>query len=97
MAVYDSIADQYQKTLALPFRLHIEAYTYFNLLGDIAGKSILDLACGEGFYTRKLKLRGAARVVGVDISEKMLSLARLSETRQPLGIEYILCDARELG
>ena len=97
MAVYDSIAEPYKKALERPYRLHVMNYTYFNLLGDIAGKSILDLACGEGLYTRKLKLKGAARVVGVDISEKMLSLAKLEETRQPLGIEYILCDVRELG
>nr|VFJ46785.1 MAG: Methyltransferase domain-containing protein [Candidatus Kentron sp. FM]VFJ47769.1 MAG: Methyltransferase domain-containing protein [Candidatus Kentron sp. FM]VFK07952.1 MAG: Methyltransferase domain-containing protein [Candidatus Kentron sp. FM] len=96
-ATYNSIAQQYKSTLELPFRQYAEEYTYFDVLGDLSGKSILDLACGEGHYTRKFKHKGAAHVVGVDISEKMIELARQEEKRKPLGIEYIVCDARELG
>ncbi|MBX9255813.1 class I SAM-dependent methyltransferase [Desmonostoc muscorum CCALA 125] len=96
-AYYDSIAEQYKKSKQLPFRLHIEAYTYFNLLGDLVGKSLLDLACGEGFYTRQFKLQGAAKVIGVEISEKMIALAREEEAREPQDIEYILGDVLELG
>lgn len=97
MTYYDFIAQEYKKSKHLPFRLHIEAYTYFHLLGNLVGKSILDLACGEGFYTRQFKLLGAARVIGVEISEKMIELARLEETRQPQDIEYIPGDVLELG
>lgn len=86
-ADYDTIAQQYKKSKELPFRLHIEAYTFFNLLGDLGGKSLLDLACGEGFYTRQFKQKGAARVVGVDNSEKMIELARQQEASEPLSIE----------
>ena len=96
-AYYDAIAEQYKKSKQLPFRLHIEAYTYFHLLGNLAGKSILDLACGEGFYTRKFKQKGAVRVVGVDISAQMIELARQEEIRAPLEIEYIVHDVLELG
>ena len=96
-AYYDTIAEQYKQSKELPFRLHIETYTYFHLLGELADKSILDLGCGEGFYTRKFRRKGAARVVGVDISEKMIELARLQEARVPLGIEYIVRDVIELG
>jgi hypothetical protein len=45
-AVYDSIAQQYQKTLKQPSRQYVEAHTYFHVLGDLSNKSILDLACG---------------------------------------------------
>ncbi|MCG8365034.1 MAG: class I SAM-dependent methyltransferase [Pseudanabaenales cyanobacterium] len=96
-AYYDSIDEQYKQSKELPFRLHIEAYTYFDLLGDLAEKSLLDLACGEGFYTRKFRQRGAARVLGVDISAKMIELARQQEAKAPLGIEYIVCDVLDLG
>jgi ubiquinone/menaquinone biosynthesis C-methylase UbiE len=96
-AHYDSIAQKYKKFKESPFCLHVETYTYLNFIGDISGKSILDLACGEGFYTRKLKQKGAARIVGVDISEKMIELARLSEEKEPLGIEYIVSDAQQIG
>ncbi|WP_315788497.1 class I SAM-dependent methyltransferase [Fischerella sp. JS2] len=96
-AHYDTIAQQYKKSKEFPFRLHIEAYTYFNLLGDLTGKSLLDLACKEGFYTRQFKQKGAARVVGVEISEKMIELATQQEAREPQDIEYILGDVLELG
>jgi toxoflavin synthase len=94
---YDSISQGYKKSKQLPFRLHIEAYTYFNMLGELEEKSLLDLGCGEGFYTRQFKHQGAARVVGVDISEKMIELAKQEEAREPQDIEYILGNAAELG
>jgi hypothetical protein len=47
---YDTIAEPYQKVYELPQNQHIDAYTYFRSLGELTGKSILDLACGEGFY-----------------------------------------------
>lgn len=97
VAEYDNISTPYKQSKELPFRLYVETYTYFNILGDVAEKAILDLACGEGLYTRKLKQKGAAQVVGVDISEKMLELAREQETQHPEGVEYILGDACNLG
>lgn len=94
---YDNISQEYKKSKELPVRQHIEKFTYFNMLGDLTGKSILDLACGEGFYTRKFKQKGASLVVGVDISEKMVELARQEEAKQQLDIEYIVGDVLELG
>ena len=41
-AYYDDIAKQYQKSKALPFREYVEWYSYRKLLGNIAGKSVLD-------------------------------------------------------
>nr|VFK64547.1 MAG: Ubiquinone/menaquinone biosynthesis C-methylase UbiE [Candidatus Kentron sp. UNK]VFK71135.1 MAG: Ubiquinone/menaquinone biosynthesis C-methylase UbiE [Candidatus Kentron sp. UNK] len=97
MAAYDSIAEQYGKFIQRPHSIYMNAYTLFRLIGDVTDKSILDLACGDGFYTRALKQRGAAYVLGVDISEKMIALARQEEKREPLGIEYVICDVLELG
>jgi ubiquinone/menaquinone biosynthesis C-methylase UbiE len=65
------------------------------VLGDVANKSILDLACGTGNFTRRF--RSASKVVGVDISEKMIEIARQEEAREPLGIEYLVGDVLELG
>jgi toxoflavin synthase len=68
-----------------------------NLIGDVDGKRVLDVACGEGHFTRLLRKAGAAEVVGIDISERMIELAREQETRQPLGIEYRVEDARAVA
>jgi toxoflavin synthase len=95
--VYDFIAEQYKKFNSLPFALYVETHTYLNIIGDVTGKSILDLACGEGIYTRLLKQNGAARLVGVDISKEMIKLARLEEEKEPLEIEYIIADVMEIG
>ncbi len=55
----------------------------------MVGKSILDLACGEGLYRRKMKHKGDVRIVGVDISPRMIELARRKEVTEPLGFD---CD-----
>ena len=96
-AYYDTIAQQYQQVHESPRNLYINAYTYLNLLGELTGKSILDLGCGEGFYARQFSHAGATRVVGVDISPQMLELAKQKEARNSLGIEYLVADVRELG
>jgi 2-polyprenyl-3-methyl-5-hydroxy-6-metoxy-1,4-benzoquinol methylase len=88
-AYYNTIAQEHKQSKELPYRLYIEEYTYFNLLGDLAGKSILDLGCGEGFYTRKFRQKGAIWVVGIDISKKLIEMARQEEARQSLGIECL--------
>lgn len=93
---YDKIANRYKNSKTLPFREYIELYSYFRILGDISEKSILDLACGEGFYTRRIKAGGATKAVGVDISEKMISLARQQEATEPLGIDYMIGDVMEI-
>ena len=89
---YNQISIEYQLSKLQPWRKHVEAYTFFTLLGDVSNRSVLDLACGDGFYTRQLKLRGAAKVVGVDVSEKMIELAEKAEEKNPLGIDYIVQD-----
>ena len=96
-AYYDDIAKQYQKSKTLPFREFVEWYSYRKLLGNIAGKSVLDLACGEGFYTRRIKENGAGRVIGVDLSARMIELARKQEAANPLKIDYIVGDVLKLG
>ena len=93
---YDAIAQEYKASKMLPWRLHVEAATFFNLIGDPTGLHMLDLACGEGFYTRQFKIRGAARVVGVDISAAMIRLAREEEEQQPMGLDYHVRDVLSL-
>ncbi len=93
---YDRIAPDDQESKLLPFRLHVEEYTTFRILPDLAGRSVVDLACGDGIYTRKLMRRGATRVVGVDISAEMIALARRAEGAVPIGVEYVLADVAKV-
>jgi ubiquinone/menaquinone biosynthesis C-methylase UbiE len=93
---YDPIAEQYKLSKQQPWRTYIESFSLMQLIGDPAGKSVLDVACGEGFYTRILRQKGAAKVTGVDLSAGMIDLARRQEDQHQLGIEYVVGDAREL-
>jgi len=46
------------------------------LLPDVNGRRVLDLGCGAGQLAHHLAKAGAAEVIGVDVSERMLALAR---------------------
>jgi ubiquinone/menaquinone biosynthesis C-methylase UbiE len=94
---YDPIAEQYQRAKQQLWRSFVESYTLMELIGDPTGLSVIDLACGEGFYTRKLRQLGAHRVRGADLSGAMIDLARAQEAHHQLGIEYIAADARALN
>jgi ubiquinone/menaquinone biosynthesis C-methylase UbiE len=63
-----------------------------SLLPSLHGKSVLDLGCGFGHFARLCIEQGASKVVGVDISSKMLEIARRENSHQK--IEYI-CSAIE--
>ena len=65
-------------------------------MGDLDQKSVLDLACGEGIYSRKIKNLSAAVVTGVDISPKMIELAEIEENKKPIGITYRVGDVTSL-
>lgn len=47
----------------------------FSLSPDLTGKAVLDLGCGYGENCAMFRALGASKVVGVDISEKMLDIA----------------------
>ncbi|MFZ0773013.1 MAG: class I SAM-dependent methyltransferase [Candidatus Sulfotelmatobacter sp.] len=59
----------------------------FHLLGDIRGKTVLDLGCGTGENIVPLLERGA-RVTGIDISPDLIALAQ--RRLQKAGLEATL-------
>ncbi len=48
----------------------------FSIMPDLTGKKVLDLGCGFGEHCARFIKEGAENVVGIDISEKMLEIAR---------------------
>ena len=56
------------------------------MLPDLAGKRVLDLGCGYGWFCRAARDLGAADVVGIDLSAKML--ARAAELTRDEAIRY---------
>ncbi len=77
--------DTYQAKVVLP-----------NLVRAMAihnGVRVLDLACGQGFFTRVFHLAGA-EVAGVDISSELIGLA---QKQSPKEIRYFARSADDLG
>lgn len=56
---------------------------------------LLDLACGTGGFSNQMALKGI-EVIGVDISEEMLSVARENTTDLGTDVLYLCQDAAEL-
>jgi tRNA (mo5U34)-methyltransferase len=56
-------------------------------VGDLKGKTVLDIGCNAGFFSMRFKERGAARVIGIDIDPVALKQARFLSERAGLSIE----------
>jgi SAM-dependent methyltransferase len=64
------------------------------LLPELHGLRVLDLGCGFGWFCRWAREDGAARVLGVDVSQRMLARAR-AETHDP-AISYARANLEDL-
>jgi ubiquinone/menaquinone biosynthesis C-methylase UbiE len=64
------------------------------LLPQLRGRRVLDLGCGFGWFCRWARERGAAHVLGIDASKKMLARARA--TTEDSDITYIRADMEQL-
>ncbi|HEV8049324.1 MAG TPA: class I SAM-dependent methyltransferase [Thermoplasmata archaeon] len=62
------------------------------LVGDVRGRTVLDLACGNGYLARRFA-RAGGTVVGTDASAPIIELAKARERQAPLGIAYHVSDA----
>ncbi|HEY0530736.1 MAG TPA: methyltransferase domain-containing protein [Actinoplanes sp.] len=90
MEVFDQLAEKYQGEHSNnPFQAAL-----IERLGALlpAGTSVLDLGCGTGVPTAKILTESDHRVVGVDISEGMLRLAR----EQVPAAEFVHADFKDL-
>ncbi|MGU3523494.1 class I SAM-dependent methyltransferase [Enterobacteriaceae bacterium C23F] len=65
------------------------------MLPEVQGKQIIDLGCGYGWFCRWAQQQGAAHVLGLDVSEKMLARAR--EMTSGTEITYQLADLETLA
>ena len=89
---YDRLLDgqesNYQKDVILP-----------NILRCLAiqpGQALLDLACGQGFFSRAFSEAGA-KVTGQDISPELIQLAKQAEAKAPKMIAYHVGPADDLS
>jgi len=89
---YNTIAEDYHEIKENPLKKYSEEFTVAKLVGDIKGLSVLDLACGDGYYTRKFGNLGAKHVLGVDLSAEMVARAKAQDANLT-NVAYRVGDA----
>jgi len=80
--------EQYSTPAYLAADVLFTAYS----LGDIQGKTIIDLGCGNGIFSIGSSLLGAKRVVGVDVDPKALDAARVNSENMGVEIDLVESD-----
>lgn len=86
---YDEIASTFEQHAADgPYNAHYDRPAVLELVGEIAGKRVLDAGCGPGLYSEELLARGAS-LVALDGSARMVELAR---TRLGARAEVVQAD-----
>jgi ubiquinone/menaquinone biosynthesis C-methylase UbiE len=80
------------------FHKHFINPAFLELLGDLKGKAVLDVACGEGHFSRKLAERagGDIRITGVDASKKLIQIAQKKNEPFSHCIKFQVGDASRL-
>jgi 2-polyprenyl-3-methyl-5-hydroxy-6-metoxy-1,4-benzoquinol methylase len=104
MAAHDDTSTRSWEAAADDWVAHADASDYQNLFlrprmlalaGNVAGRRVLDLGCGEGSYSRALTGRGA-RVIGVDGSARLIEVARQRAAAARLDIDLRCLNANAL-
>ena len=84
-----------EKSQTNDFRLYyIMPYT-LQKIGEVHGKQVLDLGCGEGGYSRALSKQGAI-VTAIDCSETFITYGRNKAREENLDIKTLCRNANEL-
>ena len=80
------------------FHKHIINPTLLNLLGDVRGKAVLDVACGEGHFSRMLaeQAKNDIQITGIDASKKLIEIAQKKNEPFSHCIRFVVGDASRL-
>jgi len=69
---------------------------YIDDIADLEGKTVVDIGCGGGILAESMALRGA-RVIGIDMAEDSLSVARLHQLESGVEVDYRQSTAEQLA
>ncbi len=95
---WGSVAEWYDKHLEKTGDTYHDKVVHPNLLrmlGDIKGKQILDLACGQGIFSRLLADKGAS-VVGVDLGKELIDIAEKKNAEYKFKIHFFHSASNDL-
>jgi ubiquinone/menaquinone biosynthesis C-methylase UbiE len=86
---WNAVAEDWAKHADVnDYRTHFLLPRMLDMIGDVRGRTILDLGCGEGGYARELARRGA-QVTAVDGSERLIEIARSRASREGVDVLHV--------
>lgn len=87
--IYDEeLSASFRKSDLKPDKQYVFLSTILHIMKDVEGKIVLDLGCGDGYFTKALARYGAKKVIGVDNSENQLRLANLESHEDNIIYQY---------
>jgi ubiquinone/menaquinone biosynthesis C-methylase UbiE len=66
------------------------------LAGEVKGRAVLDVGCGDGALALKFSRNQAARVVGCDSDPRMIMRAAAEATLYSAAVDFVLARAERL-
>lgn len=91
MAEYDKLAQYYlerrKDKTRFDYNRDIEVPALIKIIGKVKNKTILDMGCGFGDHAQKLSKQKYKKLVGFDISKKLIKFA--NEQRIPNSTFYV--------
>ncbi|MBT3262232.1 class I SAM-dependent methyltransferase [Candidatus Woesearchaeota archaeon] len=86
---YDKIADEYSR-MRNSTKEYVLIPTFKKIIGKVQNKSVLDLACGEGFFTRILAEMNPSELIGLDFSKELIKKAKDHNSNITYLVEDVL-------
>ena len=69
---------------------------WINARAPLAGRNVIDIGCGGGILTESMAKKGA-KVTGIDLSQKALSVADLHSLESGVQVRYQLIAAEDMA
>jgi 2-polyprenyl-3-methyl-5-hydroxy-6-metoxy-1,4-benzoquinol methylase len=102
---------QYMNNHAILYKQFKEKESYINIakaqidfllrfFGDLSEKNIVEYGCGFGFFSNEFSKHHPKRIIGLDLSQDMLHLAKETALKNELNIEYYnhdCCESNPFG
>lgn len=93
---FESIANLEQDKANLALKIDLETQKVFEWLGDVKGKSVLDLGAGVGQWTFRFSARGSRKITAVEYSAPLAEIGEQEAVRQAAeNIDFIVSPAEK--